>query len=73
MNKAIEFYTLSANKGNSYAQFNLAICYENGDGVEKDMTKAIEFYTLSANQGNSRAQFNLAICYKNGNGVERYD
>ena len=49
MTKAFELYTLSANQGNADAQYNLAICYENGDGVEKDMTKAFELYTLSAN------------------------
>ena len=35
MTKAIELYTLCANQDNANAQLRLAICYENGDGVEK--------------------------------------
>jgi len=61
MTKAIKLYTSSANQGNSDAQNNLAVCYQNGDGVEEDMNKAIKLYTLSANQGNSKAQNNLAV------------
>ena len=34
--KAIEFYTIAAKKGNSWAQNNLGVLYENGDGTEKN-------------------------------------
>ena len=37
------------------------MCYENGQGVTKDLAKAVEYYTLSANQGHSTAQFNSGI------------
>jgi len=71
LTKAIELYTLSANQGNSRAQCNLGVCYENGYGVPKDLTKAIELFTLSANQGDANSQCNLGslqdlkskICY----------
>jgi len=50
---------LSANQGYSIAQFNLGLCYEKGEGVEKNISKAIELYTLAAKQGNEMAIKNL--------------
>ena len=49
----------------------MAICYKNGEGVEKDFSKAVYWYQKAAEAGNSGAQNNLAICYKNGEGVEK--
>ena len=36
---AIMLYKLAANQGYYVAQFSLGICYENGEGVEKDNNK----------------------------------
>jgi uncharacterized protein len=49
--KAVEYFKLSANQENQFAQYNLATMYENGHGVEEDLVKAKEYYQLSANQG----------------------
>jgi len=68
--KAVEYYQLSADQGNSDAQCNLGYCYKNGIGVEKDLDKAIHYYQLSADRGNSTAQCYLGVCYENGEGVE---
>ena len=38
---------------------NLGVCYENGQGVPKDLQKAIELYRKSAEQGNEIAINNL--------------
>ena len=59
-----------AEQGDANAQFNLALYYEEGKDVEKDMVKAIYWYSKSAEQGNADAQFNLALCYEYGKGVE---
>jgi putative heme-binding domain-containing protein len=40
---------------------NLALCYRNGDGVEKHIGKAIEVLELSAALGSDRAQYNLGV------------
>jgi len=61
LNKAIEYYILSADKGNSFAQNTLGFLYEKGLGVEKDLKKSIEYFTLSADQGDSDAQHNLDV------------
>ena len=37
--------------GNSEEIFNLAVCHENGQGVEKDMKKAFELYKKSSEMG----------------------
>ncbi len=60
-----------AEQGNITAQFDLAIAYENGDGVEKDYIKAAYWYTKAAEQGDANAQNNLGVAYHNGNGVEQ--
>jgi hypothetical protein len=56
---------------NSNAQFHLAKCYKNGNGIGKDLKKAVELYTLSGNQGNSKALNNLALMYEEGTGVDK--
>jgi hypothetical protein len=56
---------------NSFAQNRLAVCYENGDGVEKDFKRAVELYTMAANLGNSDAQNSLAYRYQHGKGIEK--
>ena len=53
-----------AENGDDYAQFDLALCYSEGDGVEQSDEKAAYWYTKSAEQGNSAAQYNLATCYR---------
>ena len=38
---------------------NLAGCYKEGIGVDKDLAKAIEWYTKAAEQGNEEAKTKL--------------
>lgn len=45
-----------AEKGNAVAQYELAMAYEHGVGVETSATKALEYYRLAANQGHAAAQ-----------------
>ena len=37
------------------------MCFENGQGVTKDLVKAVEYYTLAANQGNAITQYKIGI------------
>src|SRR6185437_7681246 len=66
-----ELYHRAAEQGHASAQYNLAVCYYNGTGVEKDEQKAVECYKKAAEQGVASAQYNLAVCYENGTGVEK--
>ena len=59
----------NAEQGIASAQYNLGLCYANGEGVEKDEHEAVKWYRNAASQGNTEAQFNLACCYNKGEGV----
>ena len=48
------------------SQYNLALRYKNGNGIEQDNQKIVELYEKAAKQGHASAQFNLALCYENG-------
>ena len=69
--EAFQWYTKAANQGYSIAQYNLGVCYYNGQGVEQNYQKAFQWYTKAANQGNALAEYNLGVCYNNGQGVEQ--
>lgn len=67
-------YLISANEGNSEAQFDIAYAYFNGEGIERDYASAAMWFKRSARQNYAKAQYNLAYCYMNGRGVPRdYD
>lgn len=57
--------------GDASAQNRLGVCYEEGEGVEKDIQEAVGLYGLAAEQGRSTGQCSLATCYLNGDGVEK--
>ncbi len=52
-------------------QFTLALRYEHGTGVKKNLPQAINWYLRAAKNNNAKAQFNLASLYENGEGVSR--
>ena len=60
-----------AEQGYAFAQFNLGVLYDNGQGVPQDDAQAIIWYRKAAEQGLSQAQVNLAIMYEEGEGVDR--
>ncbi len=68
---AFTFNKKSADIGNSSAQHLTACMYEQGKGVEKDMTMAFKYFKMSADQNNSNAQFNLYRLYDTGVGVDK--
>ena len=69
LQKAISFFTLSANQGFVDAQKTLGQLYEEGDGVTADKTVASEWYRKAAEQGNATSQLALASMYAKGVGV----
>ena len=71
--KAVEWYTKAAEQGLPIAQCNLGICYENGDGVEKNLEEAVKWYTKAANQEYAQAQYLLGKAYDKGEGVAKND
>ena len=68
---AVKYYRLAADQGYANAQYNLGVCYYNGQGVPQDYAQAVKYYRLAADQGLAEAQYNLALCYEKGQGVAK--
>ena len=66
---AVREFRTAAEKGDSAAQYNLAMMYERGIGLPKDEKQALTWYLKSATLGNSNAQFNLGVLFENGHGT----
>jgi TPR repeat protein len=60
-----------AERGNARAQYNLGLCYKNGEGVEKDYVEAVKWFRKAAEQGHAGSQFMLGARYYYGEGVEK--
>ena len=58
-----------AEKGYAFAQFNLGVLYDQGQGVPQDNALAMQWYRKAAEQGLPQAQVNLAIMYEEGQGM----
>lgn len=59
----------AAERGYLDEQYELAMCYLEGNGLEKDYARAVEWFRKAAEQEHPRAQLELGRCYKNGYGV----
>jgi TPR repeat protein len=67
--EAARYYALAAKQGLVVAIYNLALCYSNGIGVEKDDTQAVRYFREAAEHGDACAQGRLGACYQLGTGV----
>lgn len=68
---AIKIWQPLADKGNTAAQYNLGILYENGYGVHRDDTEALKWYQKAAEQGHIDSQYNLGVMYGAGVGTQK--
>lgn len=55
-----------AGQGHAIAQFNMALLYHSGAGVEQDEARAVNLYHQAANNGYYYAQEYLAVGYQEG-------
>lgn len=62
---------MASQKGHARAQYNLAVLYKSGLGVDYDIRLAAQWFEKSANLGFAPAQFNLGSLYLWGKGVEK--
>jgi TPR repeat protein len=56
---AVESYRLAADRGNALAQFNLAVIYELGQGVQADCAEATKWFLKAAQQGDAGGQLEM--------------
>ncbi len=68
---ALREFTKLAADGNAHAEFNLAILYLTGRGVEKDIARSIELHKGAASKGLPAAMHGLGVFYYQGIGVKR--
>lgn len=71
MSEKVQELLKKANGGDSNAQYDLATCYWNGDGVATNLKEAFNWYKKSAEQGNYNGENAIGNCYKWGQGVEQ--
>ncbi len=66
---ALKEFTAAAEEGLDLAQYNLAILYFTGQGVEQNYDLAFKWTKAAAEQGHTNAQFNLGALYYTGSGT----
>ena len=70
--EAARWLALAASAGLAPAQYRLAVLYERGDGVAKDIGIAKSWYQRAAEQGNVKAMHNLAVAVSRESGSADY-
>ena len=68
---ALENWKPLAEGGDAASQYNLAMMYARGEGVEKDLATAGRWFLAAAEQGNVEAQARIGAMYARGLGVEQ--
>ena len=63
----------AAENGDYDAFYELALCYEEGEGIEKNMTEAAKWFELAAEEGDAKAQNKIGEFYYYGLGVKKKD
>ena len=66
---ALREFQEAADAGLDLAQYNLAVMYFSGRGVEQDYAEAFRWTEMAAEQGHLNAQFNLGALYYTGTGT----
>ena len=66
---AFNCFKRAADLGSVVAQYNLGMCYFNGEGIVANKAEAVMWFRRAADQGYSVAQCSLGGCYLDGLGV----
>ncbi len=61
--KARNYFEKACDLNNGGGCGALGMLYENGQGVEKDLTKAAQFYSKACDLNNNKGCFNLGALY----------
>lgn len=67
---ALRWLSEAAKADDANAQHDIALMYEEGNGVPKSLEEAAKWYEKAAENGSTPAQFKLVQMYMNGQGVE---
>ncbi|XP_077753747.1 death ligand signal enhancer isoform X1 [Canis aureus] len=61
--RAVKYFWLAANNGDSQSRYHLGICYEKGLGVQRNLGEAVRCYQQSAALGNEPARERLQTLF----------
>ena len=67
--EAVKWFRKAAEQNVADAQYNLGVCYANGQGVTEDDAESVKWFRKAAEQNLADAQYNLGVCYDSGEGV----
>ncbi|MDB4736536.1 sel1 repeat family protein, partial [Planctomycetota bacterium] len=70
LSEMLRWYRAAAAEEDSTAIANLAICYQNGEGVREDEVRAYEFRERAASLGHAGSEIWLAFAMVDGTGCE---
>jgi TPR repeat protein len=68
LDEAVKWYAEGSELGDAVSTYNLACCYQMGDGVAPDEQKAATLFLASARSGYIQAIHSLALTYEYGRG-----
>ncbi|XP_060073358.1 DAP3-binding cell death enhancer 1-like [Ylistrum balloti] len=66
--KAVAYFRAAAGQDDSDGEYFLALCYEQGLGVEENKCRAADLYSQAATKGHDGAIYNLAFFHEHGLG-----
>lgn len=69
--EAIYHFKISSNAKNPSGSYNLALLYEHGFGVKKDLQMAKRLYQFASDLGHAKALYNLGVFYAQGIGTKK--
>jgi hypothetical protein len=69
--EALAHWLPLAEQGRAVAQFNVAVMYEQGLGVNKDQAQAARWFVAAATAGVASAQLKAGTLYESGQGVAK--
>lgn len=66
--EAAEHFRMSSSSNNASACYNLALLYEQGLGVKKDLEVAMKLYEMASEQGHDKSMYNIGVYFSRGLG-----
>lgn len=67
--EAVRWLQFAIDHGVTFAKNEMAILYQEGRGVDKDLKKALKLYQEGSAAGDDTATYNLGLMYERGEGV----
>ncbi|CAK9312382.1 unnamed protein product [Citrullus colocynthis] len=67
--EAVKWLRQASMVGNIRAQYQLALCLQQGHGVDRNVQEAARWFFKAAEGGYVRAMYNLSLCYSCGEGL----